>query len=271
MDVLTSEARDIGRYIRIKREDADISQYPDFPRRRRHVQHLTQGELAELVGVSTIVISQIEQARYPNVNASVLRRVARALKFTRQQELYLLGLLDVRPDEQVTEDLTPDWAQAYISQLSHPVILVNPVFDILSANHKARGLLESSTSQPLQGDNVIRLFFLEPAVRTLVPDFEDFGASVASGLKMFFAMSPSYRNRIEALGEEIAAQDETFRELWLLDNPITAATIEKVFVHPVLGEMKINQILSDLVEVPNLTKIDFLPGDDETRAKMIEL
>lgn len=46
------------------------------------------------------------------------------------------------------------------------------------------------------------------------------------------------------------------------------ATIEKVFNHPILGPVKMNQILSDIVEARNLTKIDFVPADEDSRTKL---
>lgn len=268
MNILTSEARDIGRFIRAKRELAGIDSYPRFPRRRRHVQHLTQGELAELVGVSTIVISQIEQARYPNVTSSVLNKIADALHFTSQQRHYLLGLLQPRAEAQVTEDAAPDWVQGFIEQMQYPAIIVNPVFEVKAANRYAEAFFGAASQQPLQNDNLARLVFLEPKIKALIADQEAMAASLVSGLKMYFAVAPHYRDRIENLGADLSASDEFFRKLWEQDDPLVRATIEKVFNHPILGPVKMNQILSDIVEAPNLTKIDFVPADEDSRTKL---
>lgn len=271
MDILTSEARDIGRFIRVKRELAKIESFPQFPRRRRHVQHLTQGELAELVGVSTIVISQIEQSRYPNVTAAILQKIANALEFTQQQRIYLLGLLQVRPEIEKVEDEVPAWIPGYVEQMRYPALIVNPVFDVVAVNDAAKAFLSGSSQREVLGDNLVRIVFKEPGMRDFISDHSAMAASVVSGTKMFFAVNPEYRNRIEALGEELSEGDEYFTSMWQQDDPLVAATIEKEFNHPVLGKLNINQILTDIVEARNLTKIDFLPADEATRTKLAEL
>src|SRR5699024_6567338 len=104
-----AEVKDRGRYIRARRLVSNAADIKSLPRRRRHVPYITQEELAYLIDVSPVVISQIERGRYPNLNSAILGRIARVLAFTQQQELFMFGLLaPVRPKVE-SHDQAPNW------------------------------------------------------------------------------------------------------------------------------------------------------------------
>ena len=87
-------------------------------------------------------------------------------------------------------------------------------------------------------------------------------------MKMSFSLFPDFRDQIEAVAGRVCAADETFRALWDKADPLVSPSIEKVFNHPSLGELQVYQILTDLVEAKWLTKIEFIPANAETAAKM---
>src|SRR5690554_5163328 len=116
------EARDIGRFIRARREKTLAHEFRDIPNRRRHVPHLTQSDLAELIDTSTVVVSQIEQGRYPNLNPAILQRLSRVLKLTPQQDSYLLELFKPRPITQKSSLDAPEWVTSSIKLIRHPIV-----------------------------------------------------------------------------------------------------------------------------------------------------
>lgn len=82
----------IGAYLRQRRLRLDGR--PMGPAKdRRHVDHLTQADVAELAGVSEALVAQIESGRYPNLNERVLGKLARAMRLGPDQESYLRSLL----------------------------------------------------------------------------------------------------------------------------------------------------------------------------------
>lgn len=261
------EAKDIGRFIRARRETTQASDYSEIPNRRRHVAHLAQSDLAHLVHVSTVVISQIEQGRYPNLNRSILQRISQVLNFTQQQNIYLLGLLEDRPAEQHSVVSAPKWLIDSIGQISHPVVVVNPAYDLVSINENATALLGSMGPQFAPRRNSAVSIFQLPTVREFIQDWHAYAATLVSGIKMSYAMFPAWRDYIDDLVVRLESTDPHFHQLWSQDDPLVAPTIEKRFNHPELGILDVNQILTDIVEAPGLTRIDFIPADDETRRK----
>lgn len=265
------EAKDIGRFIRARREASDVSSYADIPQRRRHVSHLTQADLADLIGISTVVISQIEQGRYKNLNAAILQKIAHSLRFTHQQEIFMFGLLDERPATQQTPKPAPDWLTATIKGIAHPVMLVNPAYDVIESNTKARTLLSGLSPHFTPQFNGAASVFQSKTAKEFIPDWLAYARSVVSGIKMNYAMFPSWRAYIDSLTDRLAAEDEVFHELWNQDDPLVKPTIEKELSHPELGELNVMQVLIDIIEAPSLTRIDFKPADETTRQKFARL
>ncbi len=267
----TPELKEIGRFIRARREAALAATYDGLPARRRHVAHLTQGELAELVGVSIAVVSQIEQARYPNLSGPILQKISAALRLAPQQDLYLRGMLNPRAQSDRTTQPVPPWLERSLHSIHHPVIVLNPCYDILLHNDKAKALFGPYISRFLRNRNAADTIFGEPGLRTFFNPWLDYAASMVSGLKMSYALFPDFRDQIEVVAHRVEQTDETFRTLWHKADPLVKPTIEKVFNHPTLGELQVYQILTDLVEAKWLTRIEFIPANDETAEKMLSM
>ena len=261
------EVFDIGRFVRARREATSASTYIETSTRRRHVSHLTQRDLADLIGMSTVVISQIEQGRYPNLSRAILQKIARALEFSQQQEIYLLGLFDERPSQQISPDLAPEWLHTSIRLIAHPVMLVNPAYDMISINEKGMALFSETHPNIATERNSARFIFNVPAARDFTVEWEAYAASLVSGMKVSYAMFPGWRDYVDGIAQELCSTDEYFNRLWHLDDPLVRPTFDKQFDHPSAGILNVKQILSDIVDVPGLTRIDFIPVDGETRRK----
>ncbi len=271
MQGISPEVRDIGRFIRDRREATPTSNYAQLPQRRRHVPHLTQGDLAELVHVSNVVISQIEQGRYPNLTHAVLQRIVKALQFTPQQEVYVMGMLEPRAAVQKSLEPAPEWVTKSINLTAHPVGVVNPAYDVLAINPKLLALFGHVRSGFATKRNAATSIFTLPGVRELIDDWSAYSASVVSGLRISYAMFPNWRDYIDDLVERLRETDPWLGACWDRDNPLIKPTMEKTFHHPEVGEIRLMQILTDIVEAPGLTKIEFMPADEESAAKIANL
>lgn len=259
------EAKDIGRFIRARREKTDASNFSEIPKRRRHVPHLTQSDLAELIDVSTVVISHIEQGRYPNLNLAILHRISHTLRLSQQQETYLLGLFEFRTKEQKVSQPAPAWVETSIKQVTHPILVQDPAYGLLCLNKSAQWMFGNLDPGLEPNTNLARFVFENPKVRGFIADWRVYAATVVSGMKMYYAMYPEYRSYIDHIADELQATDSDFRDLWQQNDPLVKPTLEKKFIHADVGEINIRQILTDIVEAPGLTRIDLIPADDTTR------
>lgn len=266
MTLNTPEIRDIGRFVRARRMAADAASMKDFRLRRRHVPYVTQSELAELIDVSPVVISQIEQGRYPNLNAAILKRISQVLSFTVQQEMYAIGLLSSGQVEQISEQPTPKWMVDSIADTQHPVFVLNPVYDMVAWNQKAEHMLGSHARAFFATGNAMLAIFSIPEMKQFFVDWQEYTRSTVSGLRMSYGVHPEYRAYVVSWAERMSAADEYFQTLWNKDDPLVIPTIEKEIDHPELGRMRMIQVNTVLVEAPHLTTAEFLPADDATRA-----
>lgn len=271
MDTTSPEIRAIGRFLRSQRERSIAGEYRQLPERRRHAQHLTQAELAELVGVSTVVISQIEQGRYPHLTVSLMQRLTAVLRLMLQQEVYLHGLLAPRQLHQRGREDAPVWLVNAANMVAHPVAVVNPALDLLHTNQAWHALFDHHMEHLIASGSAARAVFLVPGLRTFIQEWDDYAATVVSFLRMSWAMNPEYRDYTERLADALARDSEVFRMLWEQDDPLARVTLEKSLDHPKLGTMRVLQILTDIVEASPLTRIEFFPADEESAEKMHRL
>lgn len=271
MDYPNAEFKNIGRFIRARRMVSNASAVQELPNRRRHVPYITQEELAYLVNVSAVVISHIEQGRYPNLNAAILGRIARALSFSQQQEMFAFGLLaPVRP-KQESHDKAPKWMLDSIADTQHPTLVMTPAYDLLGWNQKTEDMFDVYAAEFFSYSNGMTPIFGMPEMRTFFADWKEYATSMVSGLRMSYAVHSYLRGHILELAEELAGKDELFRTQWLKDDPLVVPKIEKDIQHPSLGLMRIMQVITVVVEAPNIMMVEFLPADDATKARMASI
>lgn len=262
------EFKDIGRFIHARRIVSNALDNKELPRRRRHVPYITQEELADLIDVSPVVISQIEQGRYPNLSGSILGRIARVLSFSQQQEMFAFGLLSpVRP-KQETHDKAPRWMLDSIADTQHPTVVMTPAYDLLGWNKKTEDMFGDHATEFFSHGNGMTPIFGMPEMRTFFTDWAEYANSMVSGLRMSYAVHSYLREYITHLANDLCERDETFRTQWMKGDPLVIPTIEKELEHPSLGRLLMIQVITIVVEAPNLTMVEFLPADDETREKM---
>lgn len=271
MQNTSRELRHIGRFIRAMREATPASGYGSLAERRRHVDHLTQNDLADLIGMSVVVVSQIEQGRYLNLSRLILHRIAESLSLTERQSQYLLGLFDERPTNQLRPGPSPEWLVTSINQIAHPVLILNPGYDVAAINPKAQGFFGDMSPHLAPTRNAAFAVFQLPGMRTFLQDWLPYVSSVVSGIHMNFATFPAWREYIEEVAAKLASVNPEFSRLWNQDAPLVRPTIDKVFHHPNLGTMNAKQILTDIIEAPGLTRVEFIPGDDDARRKFSQL
>lgn len=262
----------IGSFVRQQRQKACPEEFPVLVRRRRHVSHLTQADLAELAGVSEAAIAQIESSRYPNLNANILGRISQALNLNPTHHHYLLSLLNTPSGYYSGEDEIPERVKALVDAAEpNPAVVANACFDILYWNDNAIKLLGDFAWVPPEERNVISNMFCVPASKELWVDWPDYVQSLVAGLKMQYSRVPDYRDRITTLVTRISKESEEFARLWDTVDPFMVPPPEKDVQHPAAGRLRLYQTVSEVVGAPYLFIIQFTPRDDETAAALYAL
>jgi transcriptional regulator with XRE-family HTH domain len=275
--VLSGDRQTIGDFLRQRRLSLQPDRFAALIKRRRHVDHLTQTDLAELAGVSVAVVAQVETGRYENINPALVLRLSRALQLDQDQERYLLNFLQPVPAP-VAGHASPPQSNVTAGIRSvvdnaepNPAVLINARFDILYWNLSATKLLGDFGAMPADKRNVLWSMFGVPEMRQVWVGWESNARNMVAGIKMIASFNPVYRPSINSLVAELCQADPDFRRFWAEEDPGMQPNMEKGYIHPRLGPMQLFQTVTEIMGSPDLSYILFTPGDKATEALFRQL
>jgi transcriptional regulator with XRE-family HTH domain len=267
-----AERQAVGAYVRQQRQRARPDAFPALTRRRRHVVHLSQGDLAELAGVSVSLIEQVENGRYDNLNPGLVLRLALALGLSLDEQQYLLNyLLPVRFHLNGQQDQVPAAVRSLVDATDpNPAVVADARFDILYWNRGATRMIADFGALPREQRNVLVSMFCVPEMRTAWDDWEGNARLMTAGLRMQGSLHPHYREAIHELAAFLADSDPQFREWWASEEPATRPNPEKVLYHPEFGRLRLYQTVSEVMGHTHLSLIVYTPRDEETARRFRE-
>jgi transcriptional regulator with XRE-family HTH domain len=211
-----------ARRARVRPDDVGLAAHG-----RRRVPGLRRDELAQLAGVSVQYLTRLEQGVDRNPSPQVVDALATALRLDPDATAHLRAL--AAPPSEPPE---PGEARAEVQQLldswgSTPAYVRDRWFDVLMANKAA--MLLAPMYHP--GRNLVRDVFLDPAARTLFPDWPDIAAQTVAALR---ATADPRDPRTAALVADLLPHDE-FRSLWERHDVRPSRDETKRFDHPDAG------------------------------------
>ncbi|GAA4605798.1 transcriptional regulator with XRE-family HTH domain [Actinoplanes octamycinicus] len=233
MSVRESE---IGAFLRARRAAIRPEQVglPVFGRRR--VPGLRREELAQLAGVSPDYYIRLEQGRSRNVSDAVLDSIARVLGLDRVERQHLFNLARPRPAACALRGVRPGVQLLLDLMETVPAFVLGRRMDVLAFNALGDAVNGFST-WPLERRNIARQTFLDPAARTLYPQWEAVAADTVAFLHLDAGRHPGDPLLAAMIGElSIASPD--FARLWAAQRVREKTSGTKVIRHPLVGEME---------------------------------
>src|SRR5262245_44476312 len=164
-DGIELRRRELGAFLRSRRERIRPEQVGLRSVRRRRTPGLRREEVAQLAGVGVTWYTWLEQGRDINASAQVLEAVARTLRMDHQERQHLFrltGIAPLAPDADCA--MLPDHLQDVLDQLDpFPALVSSPRFDLLAYNRAYNYLVDDVDRIPPEERNLIWLFFTHPA------------------------------------------------------------------------------------------------------------
>lgn len=227
----------IGEYLRARRgllrpEDVGLTAIG-----RRRVPGLRREELAMLAGISADYYLRLEQGRERHPSDDVLRALARALQLDDESAAYFNQLAHpaVRRRVRRGERVQPGIAQLVASWTLTPAVVHSRTMDVLVANQIATAL----SPMYVQGMNLVRAIFLDPATRVLYG--EEWERSAAGTLAILRGLAgPDIDDpHLSELVGELSVRSEDFRRLWARHDVRARKSGTRTFMHPRVGRLEL--------------------------------
>lgn len=241
LDGMSSNAHrnELGAFLKARRMELSPAMVglPDTGGRRR-VKGLRREEVALLASISTDYYTRLEQGRR-QASQSVLETLAEVLHLDDDERDYafeLAGRDEARPRRRTVQKVQPQLRRLLDDLTTTPAMVLGRRMDVLAWNPMAAALITDFGKIPEKQRNMVRLVFMDPAFRTLYPEWKTVAHTCVAQLRMEAARDP-HDPRLSALVGELSVQDADFRRWWGAHHVAVRGMGTKVYHHPVAGDL----------------------------------
>ena len=251
------QRRLLGEFVRAHRERLA----PEQASGRRRTPGLRREEVAARAGISATWCAWIEQGRDVQASPHALGRLASALRLTRAERAYLVELAGRRdPDGEVRDAASdaPASLTAIVASLETPAYGLDRFCNACCWNEAAASLF----SGWLDGDcqrNLLRFVFLDPAARSLIPEWEDRARRVLAEFRADYSHS-FHDPLMKAMLDDLKSSSAFFAAIWKEHSVLGREGGLRTFTHPVRGELRFQQHTFRPSDGPDYKLVVLQPG-----------
>jgi hypothetical protein len=257
--------RELGAFLRSRREATDPRDIGVPPGARRRTPGLRREELSLLAGVSLTWYTWLEQGRDISVSRSVIDSLAAVLRITGDERVYLYSLagLWLAGESPHRDAVDPVLAQLIQHLMPNPASIIDQWWDIYECNASFDWLLGGIRSLPLNERNLIRLAFGRIQHDQLVSGWSGVAGDLVGQLRTHRARHPN-DPRGEQLVEEMLASSSMFKELWESHAIRQFRSSEVMIEHPTAGPLYFNFTKLATADDESQQLVVYLPRTPET-------
>ncbi|GAB3207209.1 helix-turn-helix transcriptional regulator [Marinactinospora endophytica] len=266
-------ARELGAFLRSRREQTRPEELGLEPGPRRRVEGLRREEVAALAGLSTDYYQRLEQGRNVRPSDAVLDSIADALDFDEVERRHLMALARATrrpsPPRRRTQERVPENARLLIASLALPAFAVSRHLDVLAWNELAAELLGDPLQLPPGQRNVLIALFRDDETRLRCAGWETMALDYIGMLRAAVALDPDHPRAIAIVGE-LSIRSAEFRRLWARHDVRDSVHGAKTVRHPRIGEIAVEWDAYPLSGAPGANMIVFAPqSGNEDRMRLL--
>jgi transcriptional regulator with XRE-family HTH domain len=238
----------------------------------RTTRGLRREEVAYLAGVSVTWYTWLEQGRDVTPSRQVVDSLARTLRLSHAEHLYLSALAGhsaPQPADDGSAGTVPAHVQRLLDALAdYPALVIAQDWAILAWNDIYAAVYPNVARVAVADRNFLWLLFTDPYLHTLMPDWELTGVyNVASfraeaGTRLG---EPPFADLVSRLLQT----SEAFRAAWETYDIDTLATRERLFRHPEVGDLHLEQHSLVPSDNPHLRLVTFIPKPSTEAAQRL--
>ncbi|WP_030869751.1 helix-turn-helix transcriptional regulator, partial [Streptomyces sp. NRRL S-37] len=235
-------ARELGDFLRARRDRLHPRDVGLEPGGRRKVTGLRREELALLAGLSTDYYQRMEQGREVRPSDDVLDALAGALGLDEAERRHLFGLaraarrpVPARPDRR--PERVPDSTRRLLRVMDTPAVVLGRHLDLLAWNPMAEVLLGSPDGYPPDRLNMLLLLFDDTRTgERSCPDWERQALEYIGMMRAAVATDPTHPRATAIIGE-LSIRSAEFRRLWARHDVRASVSGTKTFRVPEVGDV----------------------------------
>ncbi|MGW5861223.1 helix-turn-helix domain-containing protein [Streptomyces sp. NPDC055239] len=262
----------LAAFLRARRNQVRPEHHRLAPGAQRQVPGLRRDEVALLAGISTDYYVRLEQGRERRPSHAVVQGLCKALLLDAVAARHLRELSDTG-GAVGTEAEAPrmdtdrlDAVHQLLGSMTVPALLVNRWLDIVDSN--VLGDLLHAGLEPR--DNYARLVFLAPGAQAFFTEWPELARCMVAALRAQ-AGSEAGSARLTPLLQELAAHSDVFRNAWVEHHLYEKAIDHKLFHHPGVGPLALDQHVLELPGSEGHRIWAFHPADGATSDALLRL
>jgi transcriptional regulator with XRE-family HTH domain len=271
-DAANIRRRELGAFLRSRRERITPEQVGLRPSRRRRTPGLRREEVAQIAGVGVTWYTWLEQGRDIRPSPQVLDAVARTLLFDPQERVHLFTLAGAS-DTTIADETQalPPTVQLLLDRLEpYPALVVNGRYDLLAFNRIwASGFPDVATLPP-EDRNCLWLLFTHPRWREMLPDWDDTASGMVAQYRAAMAehvAEPAWK----ALVARLHRASPEFAEFWARHDVQAPESRLKRVRHPRAGLLVLDYTYLWLDRRLGTRMVTYTPADERTRRRLESL
>jgi transcriptional regulator with XRE-family HTH domain len=234
----------MGQFLKSRRHRLVRADLGMPPIAGRMTSGLRREEVAYLAGVSVTWYTWLEQGRDVTPSRQVVDSLARTLRLSHAEHIHLLALAGYSappPAENPSPGTAPAHVQRLLDALGDcPALAIAPDWAILAWNAAYAGLYPNVATVGSADRNFLWLLFTDPYLRAMMPDWEftcmynvaSFRAEAGTRLG-----EPPFADLVSRLLQT----SEAFRNTWDSHGIETLPSRERLFRHPKVGDLHVEQ------------------------------
>ena len=266
-------ARELGDFLRARRQRTTPEDLGLEPGPRRKVDGLRREEVAMLAGLSADYYQRLEQGRNVRPSDAVLDALADALELDEIERRHMLMLAratrqPVAPPVRRRPERVPASTARLLAHLGVPAVVLGRHLDLLAWNDLAAALLGDPEAYPPERRNFLTALFDEDGMRLHCADWETTALDYIGMLRTAVAADPDHPRAVALVGE-LSIRSAEFRRLWARHDVRESVHGAKVIHHPRVGDLAMEWDAYPLPGSPGPVMIVFTPqpgaADDKLR------
>lgn len=232
---------------------------------------LSREEVAVLCSVSITWYTWLEQGREVQPSREVVESIAEGLHLGAMDTLLLFELCGYKPGfpVQVYDEVPETIRQLVEAMPAFPCFTLTPCWDIVDWNAAYAALFPPIEDRRPERPNLLTLFFTDPYVRRILPDWEVQGRTLVAEFRAELGKQRSDPAVLEVVRR--LAGNEGFDTVWGCSTIEQFASQDRYFTHPEAGELHLRKQMVCPADHPDLHIVMYTPATPESASRLARM